>query len=156
MSDQILHTLSEVKRNILGPLTVGYYLSAFIFSMMAIIISLRVQARERDPKSPTTPLHFSFAFMVWDGSKKISTGLIVMFLIFRFASEFLHSPLSMHMALGIGFFLSLGINPAIEMMRKRFDWINKMMAQPRDEFMQKLQEKARAELDNQGAPPPAA
>jgi type IV secretory pathway TraG/TraD family ATPase VirD4 len=136
--------LIEVKKNILGNLSIGYYISAFFFSCLAIILVLYVKSIGRDRDSKNTPVHYSWKFLLWDNFKKITCGLIVMYLFYRFTSEALNRALSMWVAVGIGFFVSMGVAAAIEWLQERFDFL----CMPREKYMQKLEEKAKEEVYN--------
>lgn len=132
-----METYKEVKELLLGELSVAYYIAAFIFSFLAIILSLYLQSNKRDPQSQSTPQNFSIRFMLWDNFKRISTGMIVLFLIYRFASVYLAKALSMEMAVAIGFVVSFGVDRMILWMMNRTNLFN----MPRDKYMQKLADK---------------
>jgi hypothetical protein len=142
-------TLTEIKRNLLGPLSIGYYVSAFIMCGIALLVMASYRSRHRDKDSPHTPVHYSFQFMIWDNTKRIGAGLLVMYILFRFASEWLHTELSMQLALGFGFLLSMGLDPIIEALMNRYDWICKALSQPREKFMDKLAEKQKDQTDTE-------
>lgn len=140
--------LFEIKQNVLGPLSIGYYASAFFFSFIGLLIMLYYRSTTRDKNSKRTPVNFSFWFLVWDNAKRMVTGLLVMYVLFRFASEFFSSPLSMRVALGIGFAISLGLEPMMKFLVDRSEVLSRLMEMPRDKYMEKLTEKAKGELSN--------
>ncbi|HUR65475.1 MAG TPA: hypothetical protein VMZ03_03925 [Chitinophagaceae bacterium] len=116
--------MKEFRDLVLGNVSIAYYLAAEFFALLALILSLNISAKKRDVNSSTTPVQYSFLFMVWDNTKRIVMGQIVLFLIFRFTTEFLQRQLTMWMAVGIGFLLSFGIDRAIAMIRAKFDFLD--------------------------------
>jgi hypothetical protein len=139
-----MDALAELKRNILGPLSVGYYLSAFFFSLLGILLMLYITSKKRDVGSTSTPVHFSWQFLLWDNTKRIFIGLIVMYLLFRFTTEFLQRELNMYVALGIGFVVASGVDWVVGWIKDRVDWLQ----QPREEYMRKLLEKSQQAKNN--------
>lgn len=111
--------MQEFKQLILGDVSVAYYMAAEFFALLALILSLYLHSQKRDPDSASTPKHYSVLFLVWDNLKRIVVGQIVLFLLFRFITELLGRELSMWMAVGIGFFLSFGIDKAIQFLKDR-------------------------------------
>jgi hypothetical protein len=114
--------MNELQSYILGELSVAYYLAAGFFCFLAILISLYDHSRKRDKDSTRTPEKFSWSFLLWDNAKRIVTTLLVMFLIFRFSPVVVGKPLSMEIAVGVGFFLSLGLDKVIQLLRDKFNW----------------------------------
>lgn len=113
--------MEEFKSYVFGELSIPYYLAAAFFCLLAIIISMRIGARTRNPQSERTPRKFSWHFLIWDNTKRIVVGMIVMFLFFRFASAAIGRALSMEAATGIGFFISMGLDQAIGFLKQRFE-----------------------------------
>jgi hypothetical protein len=111
--------MEEFKQLVLGDVSIWYYFAAEFFALLALILSLYLHSLKRDPQSATTPVKYSVLFLVWDNLKRILAGQIVLFLLFRFVTELLGRELSMWMAVGIGFFLSLGIDKAIQFLKDK-------------------------------------
>ena len=129
--------MQEFKHLILGDLTGWYYLAAFIFSFLAILVSMWAGSSKRNVTSSNTPTKYSWRFLLWDNLKRISVGLIVMFFMFRFASSIINRTLSMEIAVGIGFFISIGVDQAIGWLKQRFD----ILQMDRSKIMDALKEK---------------
>lgn len=111
--------MDEFKKLILGNASVAYYLAAEFFALLALILSLYLNSKKRDVASPSTPVQFSWLFLIWDNTKRIVVGQITLFLIFRFITELLQRQLNMWIAVGVGFFLSFGLDKAIQMIKER-------------------------------------
>lgn len=111
--------MQEFKQLILGNVSVAYYAAAEFFALLALILSLYLNSRKRDVNSPATPAHFSWVFLIWDNSKRIVVGQIALFIIFRFATELLGRKLNMWVAVGIGFFLSFGLDKVIQAIKNK-------------------------------------
>lgn len=141
--------IAEFKRNVLGPCTVGFYLSAFFFSLIGLLIMLYYRSTKRNKLSAATPVHFSLGFLVWDSAKKLGAGLLVMYVLFRFSTEFLHGELSMRLALFIGFGFSLGLEPVLEGLMNKYESVCSLLSMPREQYMSKLVSKAETEVANQ-------
>lgn len=112
-------TIHQIKALILGPVSVAYYVAAEFFALIALTLSLYLQAQKRDPNSASTPIKFSWLFLIWDNFKRIVIGQMVLFLIFRFASELMGRQLNMWVAVGVGFGLSFGIDKAIQYLKDK-------------------------------------
>jgi hypothetical protein len=113
--------MEEFKGYILGELSIPYYLAAFVFSSLAIIVSLLLHARKRNPNSARTPEKFSFSFLIWDNLIRVMVTLILMFFFFRFSPRLFGGQLSMEIAVAVGFFLSFGLDKALQWIQQRFD-----------------------------------
>jgi hypothetical protein len=113
--------MQEFKQYILGELSIPYYLAAFFFCSLAILISLYAHSRKRDPASPRTPVVFSWRFLIWDNLVRIGVTIALMFLFFRFSPDIFGKPLSFPIAVGIGVFLSFGLDKAIQWLQTKFD-----------------------------------
>lgn len=111
--------MEEFKTLLLGPVSVAYYMAAEVFAVMAIILSLYASSKKRDPDSSSTPYKFSWLFLIWDNLKRIVVGQIALFLIFRFASEFIGRALNMWMSVGIGFFVTIGLDQLIGFIKEK-------------------------------------
>jgi hypothetical protein len=113
--------MNEFKQLILGQISLAYYAAAAFFCGLAILLSLYSHSRTRDKNSRNTPYDFSWRFLLWDNFKRVVTGLILMFLFFRFSPEIFGKPLTMWWAVGIGFFLSFGLDKAIQFIQQKYD-----------------------------------
>lgn len=111
--------MQEFKQLILGNVSVAYYMAAEFFALLALILSLYLSSKKRDVASSSTPVEFSWLFLIWDNTKRIVVGQITLFLIFRFMTELLGRQLNMWIAVGVGFFLSFGLDKAIQMIKER-------------------------------------
>jgi hypothetical protein len=111
--------MNEFKQLILGNVSVAYYLAAEFFALLALILSLYTGSKKRDATSASTPVQFSWLFLIWDNTKRIVVGQITLFLIFRFVTELLGRELNMWIAVGVGFFLSFGLDKAIQIIKER-------------------------------------
>ena len=113
--------MKEFTQLISGGLSFGYYLAALFFSSLAILLSMWVGSTKRDVNSKATPHQYSFRFLLWDNVKRIFGGLIAMFLVYRFSSSIIGRGLSMEAAVGVGFFISMGLDQLIGWLKQRFD-----------------------------------
>lgn len=111
--------MQEFKELVLGNVSVAYYLAAEFFALLALILSLYLHSKKRDPNAASTPQQFSWLFLIWDNTKRIVVGQIVLFLIFRFVTELLGRQLNMWIAVGVGFVLSLGIDKVIQLIKDK-------------------------------------
>lgn len=112
--------MQEFKHLILGDLSVAYYLAAFVFSLLVILLSMWVGSAKRDVASSSTPRKYSWRFLVWDNLKRIFVGMIAMFFIYRFTSSLIGRGLSMEVAVGVGFFVTFGLDQLIGWLKQKF------------------------------------
>lgn len=113
--------MEEFKQLILGYVSIAYYMAAEFFALLALILSLYLHSKKRDPQAASTPVKFSWLFLIWDNLKRIVVGQIAFFLIFRFATEIIGRELNMWIAVGVGFFLSFGLDKAIQFIKDKSD-----------------------------------
>lgn len=111
--------MQEFKQLILGNASVAYYMAAEFFALLALVLSLYLNSRKRDVSSSSTPVAFSWPFLIWDNSKRIVVGQMALFIIFRFTTELLGRQLNMWVAVGVGFFLSFGLDKAIQAIKSK-------------------------------------
>lgn len=111
--------MHEFKQLILGPASIAYYAAAEFFALLALIVSLWMHSKTRNPDSPDTPKNFSWSFLIMDNVKRIVVGQIALFLVFRFASEVLGHELNMYMAVGVGFGFSFGLDKFIQFLKDK-------------------------------------
>lgn len=109
----------QVKTLLLGDVSLAYYVAAELFALMALAMSLWLHSTTRNPAASSTPVKFSWLFLIMDNIKRIIVGQIALFLIFRFASEALGHELSMWMAAGIGISLSFGLDKFIQFLQSK-------------------------------------
>ena len=111
--------MHEFKQLILGQVSLAYYAAAEFFALLALVLSLWLHSQNRNVTAPSTPLKFSWGFLIMDNIKRIVVGQIALFLIFRFASELLGRQLNMFVATGIGFGLSFGLDKFIQFLKDK-------------------------------------
>ena len=111
--------LKETIDLLMGGKAASYYLSGFLLSFAAIILSVLHHSRSRDKYSPHTPIKWSFWFSVQDNAKRIVAGLIVMYFLFYLFN--LNNPMA---KVGVGFFVAFGLDKAIEFLMERTDIMN--------------------------------
>lgn len=114
----------EYKDLMLGDISIPTYLALFTFSFLAIALSIYAHSKSSYKKTDRTPEAFSWGFMIWDNMKRFASGMIVMFLLYRFAFDWLSDNVSMQLAVGIGFFVSMGIDRVILFISKKTNFFN--------------------------------
>lgn len=72
----------------LGTTDIPTYLAAFALALVGGILILRLKARKRDPLSRETPYKFSWSFLIRDNLQQVFTGMLITFVLIRFASVF--------------------------------------------------------------------
>jgi hypothetical protein len=112
-------SLVEFKTLVLGKASLAYYMGAEFFALLALVLSLYSHSTNRNVNAPTTPVKFSWAFLIMDNIKRIILGQIALFLIFRFTTELMGRPLNMFLAVGIGFVLSYGLDKIIQALKDK-------------------------------------
>ena len=110
--------------------TGGYYLAGFFFCTLAIILSLYLSSKKRDPLSPNTPVQFSGWFLLWDNFKRVMATCIVIFILFR-----VFDLSAVPAMIGVGFFVAFSLDKAIEWMMNKFNFLN-FLESNRDKFPQ--------------------
>ena len=131
--------MQQFRQLVLGDLSLSYYLAALFFSGLAIILSMWAGSAKRNVDSTSTPKKYSFKFLLWDNTKRIVAGLIAMFLVYRFSASIIGHGLSMESAVGVGFFISMGLDQLIGWLKQRFD----LLKMDRNKIMQILNQKQR-------------
>ena len=114
-----MNSINEALQIVLGGKSGGYYLAGFIFCFMAILLSMYINSKKRDPKSPATPVKFSWLFLIWDNAKRAGATMIVVFLLFR-----LFDLSEIPGMLGVGFAVSLGLDQLIIWMMNKFNFMD--------------------------------
>jgi hypothetical protein len=82
-----MNTIKQVVANLLGDFTADFYITYFIFVMFGIILSLRIQALNRDKLSDSTPIKFSWRFLLQDNLKQWIGSLVFVFLSIRIGAD---------------------------------------------------------------------
>lgn len=99
--------MNDYLKLILGTTPAATFLAAYTFAVIGIFISLQTHANSRDTASATSPVEFSYKFMILDNLIRITasafTTLLTLFIMIRFSVELLGTALSMLTAFGIGF-----------------------------------------------------
>lgn len=139
--------LLEVKGNLLGTLSLGYYISAGLFCLMAISLMRYRASLKRNPKSVSTPAKWNLWFFLRDNFGKVFFNMMLMFLFFRFCHLVFGRPLTMEMAVVVGVLMSAGLDKALDFFEKRT--AISLFGMDRKAYMKKLLEKSAAELANQ-------
>lgn len=78
---------NEVVSNLMGKYPASFYITYFIFVMLGIIVSLRIQALNRDKLSDSTPIKFSWRFLLQDNLKQWIGSLVFVFLSIRIGAD---------------------------------------------------------------------
>lgn len=121
-------------QTIFGDKPDGYYIAGLFFSILGILISLYWSSRKRDPLSSSTPVRFSWTFLIWDNGKRIVTTLIVMFILFRVFN--FTDPLQM---IAVGITATLFLDQILEWLMNKAEWLCKLLKADRNNFPQKPQ-----------------
>ena len=108
----------------------GYYIAGFVFAGLAILLSLYISSKKRDPKSDATPEKFSWWFLIWDNAKRAGATMIVMFILFR---VFDLSEIPAMLAVGFG--VAICLDQIIEWMIGNFNFM-KFLQSNREKFPQ--------------------
>lgn len=122
--------LAESLKIILGEKPLPYYVAGFVFSFLAILLSLYMHSKKRDKTSEATPIKYSWKFLLWDNTKRIVASLIVSFLFFR-----IFDLSDIKAMVGFGFFMAFGVDKVIQFLMERTDILN-FLRMDRDNFKQ--------------------
>ncbi len=125
-------SISDALEIITGNKGGGYYLAGFFFAFLAILLSIYIHSKKRDKYSPNTPINYSWLFLLWDNGKRAAAGLIVMFLIFR-----MFDCSNVWVMIGVGFFVAMGVDKAIQFLMERTDFMN-FLKTNRENFPKKV------------------
>lgn len=104
-----------MKSELFGTLTTDQFFAAFIFATLGALISLMLQANARDIKSESTPVHFSYTFLIRDNFRRILLSFLLIVVTIRFYTELTGNELSMFSSLLIG----LGLDKISELVKNR-------------------------------------
>lgn len=94
--------MKEFLQLVLGTQDWPMYFAEWFFALIGVLLSLLLATTKRNPNSPTSPVHFSWTYMIADNAKRVLTSLILIFLFLRFSNELLGINISLFLALGIG------------------------------------------------------
>ncbi len=94
--------MKELLKIILGDATLSNFVGLLFFALLGAALSLLLQATKRDPKSLTSPVCFSWSFFWNDNTKRIITGLILIYCFLRFLPEITGVQITSFYALLIG------------------------------------------------------
>jgi hypothetical protein len=92
-----------MKQQLLGSLSPSEFLAAIFFALVGLVISLLLQSNVRDVKSDNTPFHFDWGFLLLDNWKRIVLSILMIYISIRFYADIFGQPITMFLALGIGF-----------------------------------------------------
>jgi len=82
-----MNTINEVIAELLGSYKASFYITYFIFVMLGIVVSLRLQSLQRDKQSSATPFKFSWRFLLQDNIKQWLGSLAFVFLSIRVGAD---------------------------------------------------------------------
>lgn len=71
---------------LIGEISYPMFAALFVFAMIGLFINLLIHATTRDQNSTSTPVAFSFKFLIWDNWKRIILVWLTIFISIRFAS----------------------------------------------------------------------
>lgn len=130
--------MKQIIKDCLNELTGGkpigsYYMAGFVFALIAILLSMYVKSRKRDPNSPRTPEKFSWYFLIWDNTKTMFAGLAVQFIMFRAFD--LSNIFAM---LGVGFGIGFGLDQLLGLIMEKSN-VLKFLNMDRDKIPTKPQ-----------------
>lgn len=91
--------------HIVGPNDLVSFAAAFTFALIGIFLSLLLHARNRNKQSKSTPITFSWGFLLKDNLQRMATSLLLTFVGLRFSNELLGMEFTMWTALIVGFLL---------------------------------------------------
>lgn len=104
----------SVKENILGALTIGDYIAAFVISFAGMLIRWYITTRKAIKTNPETPHKFSLMFWVRDNvlTKLGSLGatIAVIYAFMRFSIDLIGQPATMFLAFLIGLFFDWAVD----------------------------------------------
>lgn len=128
MNNIITETLQETLEIVFGGKRLSYYGGVFIFSTIALILSLYRSSLKRDIKSSGTPEKFSNLFLFWDNTKRIVVNYLLIFLLARIFD--LSNVLAM---ISVGFFVALGADIVIDWLMSKTKFLN-LLKMDRESF----------------------
>lgn len=129
-----METLDQTINFIFGNKPGWYYISGFFFSFIAIYLSLWLHSKKRNVNSPNTPIKYSKKFLLWDNANRLFVGMLILFVFYR-----MFDIMNVWGMLGLGFFISFGLDKAIEWLMENTNIAN-ILKRNRDKFMEKNNE----------------
>lgn len=130
-----MKAINDALEIIFGDKTGGYYLAAFFFSGLGLIISLWQSSKKRNPLSPNTPKRFSWIFMLWDNAKRAFVTIIVEFILFRAFD--LSNILLM---VGVGVSVGIAFDKLVEFIMSKSEAICQFLSMNREKWPDKPKE----------------
>jgi hypothetical protein len=94
--------VAQVKAQITGDLNLSQFLAALFFSAIGVLISLLFHANTRDPNTTTSPVKFSWLYLLRDNWKRIILAFLLICVTLKFLPELTGLKLNMFYALCIG------------------------------------------------------
>lgn len=92
----------SIKAYIFGNMDFNMFVASLLFALVGVLISLLLHATTRDQNSESTPVKFSFLFMLKDNWKRILLSIILVIVTIRFLKELTGLELNMFFSLCIG------------------------------------------------------
>jgi hypothetical protein len=126
MKEAIFKSIHDTFTIIGGGKQLSYYLAGFFFAALGILLSLYQSSRSRDKLSPSTPLKFSWLFLIWDNLRRAVVTLVVMFILFR-VLDLSYVPLM----IGVGIVVSVALDRIIVLLMGWSDNIFDLLASAR-------------------------
>lgn len=116
--------IMEVAEILLGKVKLSVYIGAGIFSSLVILANILVISRMKYKKATGTPDKYSFKFAFIDNSKRMVASMILMFLFYRFAPTLSGKELTMEWAVGIGIFMTFGVDKLMGYLKSKFNFFD--------------------------------
>jgi len=77
--------------------------ATFVWAYLAAFTSILFKTTKRDPLSPCSPVHFSWAYLWSDNTKRIIGSIILIFIAIRVSKELMGVEPTMYVAILIGY-----------------------------------------------------
>lgn len=85
-----MNFLQQLITELLGTYSAAFYVTYFIFVLIGVFISLRINLAKRDKKSVYTPFAFSWSFFLQDNIFRIITSMAMVFVTIRLGTEMMN------------------------------------------------------------------
>lgn len=105
----------------------GMWIMLFVFSFLAVMMSIYAQFKKSGKNSFWTPDKFSWSFAIVNNIWRVVVGVMAMYVTFRLGGTLINpawianEDLQLAFALAVGFLISLGVDNFIIMLQKRND-----------------------------------
>lgn len=115
---------------LLGPVPKGLFLAMFLFATVGVFMALLIDSQKRDQCSTSTPVKFSFLFLLKDNWKTIVLTFFAILCTLRFApllfpdqfkAETLALPLGAEKWLFGSLLIGLGYNSLLQFLKEKSD-----------------------------------